>query len=119
MSKVYSPKCTVVVIPPVCYVGQQIQFQIQLFSSTGKLIVEEDVSVSLKVNGKTYQLLKCAFETSSSSFTGIWIPDKPMKISWIVVSNDIELQTLNGVINVRKPKILITGNISLNSVKKH
>lgn len=109
VSKVYSPKSTVVVSPQVCYVGQQVEYRIQLFSSTGNLIVDEDVSVSLKVNGKTYQLLKCTFETSSSSFIGIWIPFKSMKISWIVVSNDIELQSLNGVLNV----IFITGNISL------
>lgn len=114
VSKVYSPNSTVVVSPPVSYVGQQIQFEIQLFSSTGNLIVDENVSVSLKVNGKTCQLLKCAFDTSASSFTGIWVPDKPIKTSWIVVSNDVDLQTLNGVIDVRKPEIFIRGNISLN-----
>lgn len=117
VSKVYSPKSTVVVSPPVCYVGQQIQFEIQLFSSTGNLIVDEIVNVSLEVSGKTYKSLKCEFETSSSSFTGIWVPYKPMKISWIVFSNDIELQTLNGVFEVRKTDINIEGNISSYSVR--
>lgn len=116
VSKVYSPKSTVVVSPPVCYVGQQIQFEIQLFSSTGNLIVDENVSISLKVSGKTYQSLKCEFETSSSSFIGIWVPYKALKISWIIFSNDIELQTLNGVIDVRKTDVSITGNMSSYSV---
>lgn len=116
VSNVYMPECKVVVTPAVCYVGEQIQFKIQLFSSTGNLIVDEDVSVCLKLNGKSFVIINCAFETSSSSFTGFWIPDKSMKISWIVVSNDIELQTLNGVLDIRKTDMSITGNIPSYSV---
>lgn len=116
VSNVYMPECKVVVTPAVCYVGQQIQFKIQLFSSTGNLIVDEDVSVCLKLNGKSFEFINCAFETSSSSFTGFWVPDKSMKISWIVVSNDIELQTLNGVFDIRKTDTSITGNIPSYSV---
>lgn len=116
VSNVYMPKCKVVVTPAVCYVGQQIQFKIQLFSSTGNLIVDEDVSVCIKLNRKSFEFINCVFETSSSSFTGLWVPDKSMKISWIVVSNDIELQTLNGVIDIRKTDMRITGNIPSYSV---
>lgn len=116
VSNVYMPECKVVVTPAVFYVGEQIQFKIQLFSSTGNLIVDEDVSVCLKLNGKSFVIINCAFETSSSSFTGFWIPDKSMKISWIVVSNDIELQTLNGVLDIRKTDMSITGNIPSYSV---
>lgn len=75
------------------------------------MIVDEDVSVSLKLNGKSFEFINCAIETSSSSFIGLWVPDKSMKISWIVVSNEIELQTLNGVININQTEISITGNI--------
>lgn len=116
VSNAYSPKSKVVVTPAVCYVGQQIQFKIQLFSSTGNLIVDEDVSVCLKLNGESFEFINCAFETSSSSFTGLWVPDKSMKISWIVVSNEIELQTLKGVIDINQTEKSSTGNIPSYSV---
>lgn len=116
VSKVYSPKSKVVVTPQICNIGQQIQFKIQLFSSTGNLIVDEDVNVRLIFNGETFELIKCPFEALSSSFTGVWVPHKSMKISWIVVSNDIEFQNLNGIIDVQKTNISFTGNMSSCSV---
>lgn len=115
VSKVCSSNSKVVVTPPICYIGQQIQFKIQLFSSAGTLIVDENVTVCLKLNAKSSEILNCAFETSSSSYTGMWVPDKSMKISWNVVSNDVELRTLNGVIDVRNPDISFTANIPSNS----
>lgn len=116
VSKVDSSKSKVVVTHSVCEVGQQIQFQIQLFSSTGISIVDENVSAHLKLNGITFKILKCAFDAVSSSFTGYWVPDKQLKISWIVVSNDIEFRNLNGVIDVRKTDINITGNSSCSVI---
>lgn len=102
VSNTYSPKSKVVVSPAVCYVGEHIQFKIQLFSSTGNLIVDEDVNVCLKLNGKSFEFINCAFDIPFSSFTGLWVPDMELKIFWVVVSNDIELRTLHGVINNRK-----------------
>lgn len=81
VSNVYMPECKVIVTPTVFYIGQKIQFKIQLFSSTRNLIVDEDVSVCLKLKGKSFEFINCAFETSSSCFTGLWVPDKSMKIS--------------------------------------
>lgn len=113
VSKVCQSKSKIVVTPPICHVGKEMQFKIRLFSSTGNLIVDENVNICLKTNGKMLQFLNCAFESSSSSFTGIWIPEKPMKICWTVVSNDIEHKTLNGIINVTEIDTRIAGTCSI------
>lgn len=113
VSKVCQSKSKIVVTPPISHVGKEMQFKIRLFSSTGNLIVDENVNICLKTNGKMLQFLNCAFESSSSSFTGIWIPEKPMKICWTVVSNDIEHKTLNGIINVTEIDTRIAGTCSI------
>lgn len=111
VSKAISSKSKVVVKPAFCNKGQEVKFQVQLFSSTGNLIVDEDVGVCLMVNGNIFKIIKCAIDESFSSFIGIWVPDKPMKLSWIVVSNGITLATLNGVLDVNEPNKSIRGRI--------
>lgn len=111
VSKAISSKSKVVVKPAFCNKGQEVQFQVQLFSSTGNLIVDEDVGVCLMVNGNIFKIIKCAIDESLSSFIGIWVSDKPMKLSWIVVSNGITLATLNGVLDVNEPNKSIRGRI--------
>lgn len=111
VSKAIPSKSKVVVKPAFCNKGQEVQFQVQLFSSTGNLIVDEDVGVCLMVNGNIFKIIKCAIDESFSSFIGIWVPDKPMKLSWIVVSNGITLATLNGVLDVNEPNKSIRGRI--------
>lgn len=104
-TKVNPTKSKVVVTSPVCDQGQEVQFQIQLYSSTGIPIVEENVSVHLKNRGKILKSVQCAIGTSSSTFTGKWVPDRPLQLSWIVVSNEIELESLEGTIEVKATKI--------------
>lgn len=111
VSKAISSKSKVVVKPAFCNKGQEVQFKVQMFSSTGNLIVDEDVGVCLMVNGNIFKIIKCAIDESFSSFIGIWVPDKPMKLSWIVVSNGITLATLNGVLDVDEPNKSIRGRI--------
>lgn len=111
VSKAISSKSKVEVKPTICNKGQEVQIQVQLFSSTGNLIVDEDVNVCLVVNGNIFKIIKCAIDESFSSFIGIWVPGKPMKLSWFVVSNGITLATLSGVLDVNKPNESILGRI--------
>lgn len=111
VSKAISSKSKVEVKPAICNKGQEVQFQVQFFSSTGNLIVDEDVNVCLVVNGNIFKIIKCAIDESFSSFIGIWVPGKPMKLSWFVVSNGITLTTLSGVLDVNKPNESILGRI--------
>lgn len=90
-----------VVIPQFCDLGKEVQIQIELYSSTGKPVVDENVCVYLKHDGKIFKTIKCEIGNSSPCFTGIWIPNKSLQLSWIVVSNGIELDTLEGVIDVK------------------
>ena len=103
MSKAISTKSKVSVTPSIYEVQQKVQFQIQLFSSLGKPIVDEDVYVYLELDGKTFKYLQCFIDLSSSSFIGCWIPDTPMKLTWIAVSNGIKMETLKGELHVRYP----------------
>lgn len=114
VSKAISLKSKVEVKPAFCNVGQEVQFQVQLFSSTGNLVVDEDVSVCLMVNRNIFKNIKCAIDESISSFIGLWVPGEPMKLSWIVVSNDITLTTLNGVLDVNEPNESICGRIIIS-----
>lgn len=79
----------------------------------GNLIDNEDVSVNLKFNGKFFEFINCVFEIFFFLFIGFWVLDKLMKIFWNIVSNDIEFQILNGVIDIRKIDMSIIGNILL------
>lgn len=104
VTKVSPKKSKVDVSSPVCDQGQEVQFKIQLFSSTGLPVVDESVCVHLKQKGKILKSILCAIDSSSSSFTGIWTPDKPLQlfwIVWIVASNEIELDTLKGVLKIK------------------
>lgn len=101
VTKVNPTKSKVVVTSSVCDQGEELQFQIQLYSSTGIPIIDENVGVHLKNRGKILKSVHCSIGTSSSTFTGKWVPDEPLKLSWIVVSNGIELETLEGMIEVK------------------
>lgn len=118
VSKAISSKSKVEVKPAFCNVGQEVQFQVQLFSSTGNFVVDEDVSVCLMVNRNIFKNIKCAIDESISSFIGLWVPGEPMKLSWIVVSNGITLTTLNGVLDLNEPNESICGRIII-SIDNH
>lgn len=105
VTKVNPTKSKAVVSPPVCYQGEEVHFQIQLYSSNAIPIVDENVSVHLKNGGKITKSVQCSSGTSSTTFTGIWVPDIALQFSWIVVSNEIELETLEGRIEVKATKI--------------
>lgn len=104
VTKVNPTKSKAVVSPPVCYQGEEVHFQIQLYSSNAIPIVDENVSVHLKNRGKIMKSVQCSSGTSSTTFTGIWVPDKALQFSWFVVSNEIELETLEGTIEVKATK---------------
>lgn len=73
----------------------------------GNLIVDEDVNVCLKFNGKFFEFINCVFDILFFFFIGFWVLDMELKIFWVVVSNDIEFWILYGVINNRKRCIFI------------
>lgn len=52
VTKVNPTKSKAVVSPPICYQGEEVHFQIQLYSSNAIPIVDENVSVHLKNRGK-------------------------------------------------------------------
>lgn len=101
VTKVNPTKSKVVVTSSVCDQGEELQFQIQLYSSTGIPIIDENVSVHLKDRGQILKSVHCSIGTPSSTFTGKWVPDEPLQLFWIVVSNGIELETLEGMIEVK------------------
>lgn len=96
-----SAKDSKVIISPVCDFGKETQFQIQLFSSTGKPILDEKVCVYLKHDNKKSKTIQCVYGKFSPCYIGIWIPDELRQLSWTIVSNGIELETLEGVIDVK------------------
>lgn len=105
VTKVSPKKSKVDVSSPVCDQGQEVRFEIKLFSSTGSPVVNESVSVNLKQKeGKLLKSIQCTFHPPSSSFTGIWTPEKPLHLFWVVVSNGIVLETLRGMIKVKSTK---------------
>ncbi|XP_078336705.1 uncharacterized protein LOC144626467 isoform X2 [Crassostrea virginica] len=102
VSKAISTQSTAVITPSVIEEHQQVQFDIQLLSSQGKPTVEEDVSVCLDRNGKPLTVIPCVLNKPSTNFLGSWIPEEPMQLTWIVVSNGIRMETLRGILNVKK-----------------
>ena len=115
VSKAISSKSTISVTPSMYEVQRKVKFQIQLFSSCGKPVVDEDVYVYLELDGKSFMCLQCFMDQSSSSFTGCWVPDKPMELTWIVVSNGIKMETLKGELHIRYPSAQTRSKISLFS----
>ena len=113
VSKAISSKSNVSVTPIHMYeVQQKVQFQIKLFSSLGTPIVDEDVYVCLQLDGKTFKYLQCFIDHASSSFIGCWIPDKPVKLTWIVLTNGIKMETLKGDLHIRYPAAQTKSKIS-------
>lgn len=84
VTKVSPKKSKVDVSSPVCDQGQEVRFEIKLFSSTGSPVVDESVSVNLKQKeGKLLKSIQCTFHPPSSSFTGIWTPEKTLHLFWL------------------------------------
>ena len=102
VSKAISTQSTAVITPSIVEEHQQVQFDIQLLSSQGKPTVEEDVSVCLDRNGKPLTVIPCVLNKPSTNFLGSWIPEEPMQLTWTVVSNGIRMETLGGILNVKK-----------------
>ena len=102
VSKAISTQSTAVIIPSIVEEQQEVQFDIQLLSSQGKPVVDEDVSVCLERNGKPLTVIPCVLNKPSSNFLGSWIPEEQIQLSWIVVSNGIRMETLGGILNVKK-----------------
>lgn len=96
-----SAKESKVIISPVCEKGKETQFKIQLFSSTGKAIVDEKICVYLKHDKHILKTVQCVMGKCSPCYIGIWIPDQPCQLSWTIFSNGIKLDTLEGVIEVK------------------
>lgn len=112
VTKAISLKSKALIKPSLCYVGQESTFQIILVSSLGDMIHDEEVQVYLNFKGENFKIIQCVFEKVSSSFVGNWIPDMPMELSWKVVSNDIEMETLKGVLQIKES--CASGNHFLN-----
>ena len=102
VSKAISTQSTAVFTPSIVEEHQQVQFDIQLLSSQGKPTVDEDVSVRLDRNGKPLTVIPCVLNKPSTNFLGSWIPEEPMQLTWTVVSNGIRMETLGGILNVKK-----------------
>ena len=102
VSKAISNQSTAVITPSIVEEHQQVQFDIQLLSSQGKPTVDEDVSVCLERNGKPLAVIPCVLNKPSTNFLGSWIPEEPMQLTWIVLSNGIRMETLEGILDVKK-----------------
>ena len=102
ISKAISSKSSAVIKPSVCEVHQQVQFVIKLLSLLEKPIIDEDVSVRLELKEKTFTVLPCVFDKLSTSFIGSWVPDEPLTLDWIVFSNGIKLETLSGILDIKR-----------------
>ena len=102
VSKAVSSHSTAIITPSIIEEQQQVQFEIQLLSSRGKPIVDEDVSVCVERNGKLITCIRCVLNKPSKTFLGSWIPEEPMQLNWRVVSNGIRMETLEGILNVKQ-----------------
>lgn len=51
------------------------------------------------------KFVQCFFGILLTIFTGIWVLDIVFQFFWIVVSNEIELEILKGMIEVKVIKI--------------
>ena len=102
VSTAVSLQSTAIITPSIVEEQQQVQFEVQLLSSQGKPVVDEDVSVCLEHNGKLISYILCVLNKQATTFIGSWIPEEPMQLNWRVVSNGIRMETLEGILDVKQ-----------------